>query len=126
MATKALSISLKISTDGNLNGIFSLDTTENDAININDTSVTGNTVTVPVHPGTPTEIVPTTAGDTYVFLKNTDPTNFIQVRRVVGPADYAKLFPGEFIFLCVYDSMGMQLLANGGACVVEYVTFLKA
>jgi hypothetical protein len=126
MASRTLDITLSLKSGDPINGILTLDKVVDDIITYDDQSITTDTVSVPVHPGTPTEVVPTTAGDTYVFVKNTSTTNFVQVRRIVGPADYAKLNPGEFIFLCVYDSMGMQLLADTEACVVEYITFLKA
>ena len=119
-----LNTTFQISSPSNLDGLLTLDASIESSYTYSSTN--SNTVTVPVHPGTPTEVVPIPAGDTYVYVKNTDPTNFVQVRRVVGPADYAKLHPGDFLFICVYDSMGMQLLADTGACVVEYVTFLKS
>ena len=119
-----LNTTFQISSPSNLDGLLTLDASIESSYTYSSTN--SDTVTVPVHPGTPTEVVPITAGDTYVYVKNTDPTNFVQVRRVVGPADYAKLHPGDFFFICVYDSMGMQLLADTGACVVEYVTFLKS
>jgi len=122
MATKALSLSFKISTDGNLNGIFSLDTTENAAINIDDTGVSGNSVTAVA--GAQTEIVPTSAADTYVYIKNTDVTNYLTVQTVAN-YNYAKIFPGEFIFICIDNPVGMEVVANTGDIVVEYVTFKK-
>ena len=127
MASQSLDITLKLSSDRAINGIFSLNKTLTDTLTFDDSEVNAKTVTVPVHPGTPTEIVATTASDTYAYIKNNDVTNFIQVRRILGgPYDTLKLNPGEFIFVCVYAGMGLQLLANGGDCVTEYVTFKKA
>ena len=122
MASQSLDITLKLSSDSNINGILTLNTTENDTLTFDDSEVIAKTVTAAA--GAQTEIVPTSAADTYVYIKNTDVTNFLQVQTVANH-NYAKIFPGEFIFICIDNPVGMEVVANTGDIVVEYVTFKK-
>ena len=86
-----------------------------------------------------TSLVPTTATDTYVYIKNTDSSNFIQVRRILdkgsgggdeaGPYDFAKLLPGHFCYFCVYEGLGLEVIANqvlNTPCVIQYGIWTKA
>ena len=123
MATKALNLTFKLSTDGNINGIFDLDTTESDVVTFNDGAVTGNSLSV-TH-SAPIDIVAAAVStQTYVFIKNTDVTNFIKLKTAAG-ATYGKLLPGEFNFVGVYPSVGLEVQADTATCVVEYAIFTK-
>ena len=46
MATKALSLSLKLSIVGTFNGLFNLDTTEDSAVTFDDTTATSQSATI--------------------------------------------------------------------------------
>jgi len=123
MATKALSLSLKLSIDGNFNGLFNLDTTEDSAVNFDDTTAVSQTATIAT--GAATVIVASGVTDiTYVYIKNTDSANIVVLKTDAGTA-YADLGPGEFAFIPVKGAVGIEGQASGGDCVVEYATFKK-
>jgi len=124
MATKALTLSLKLSIDGNFNGLFNLDTTENSAVNFDDTTATSQSATIAT--GAATVIVASGISDiSYVYIKNTDSTNIVVLKTDAGTA-YADLGPGELAFIPVKGGVGIEAQAAGGDCVVEYATFKKA
>ena len=79
-----------------------------------------NTARASIATGSATEILGTAQNiHTYVYLRNTDTTNFVSV-KTAGGTTYARLKPGEFMFLPVELSIGIECQANTGACVVEY------
>lgn len=124
MATKALSLSLKLSIDGNFNGLFNLNTTEDSAVTFDDTTAVSQSATIAT--GAETVIVASGVTDiTYVYIKNTDSTNIIVLKTDAGTA-YADLGPGEFAFIPVKGAVGIEAQASGGNCVAEYATFKKA
>ena len=124
MATKALSLSLKLSIDGNFNGLFNLNTTEDSAVTFDDTTAVSQSATIAT--GAATVIVASGVTDiTYVYIKNTDSTNIIVLKTDAGTA-YADLGPGEFAFIPVKGAVGIEAQASGGNCVAEYATFKKA
>ena len=124
MATKALTLSLKLSIDGTFNGLFNLNTTEDSAVTFDDTTAVSQSATIAT--GGATVIVASGVTDiTYVYMKNTDSTNIVVLKTDSGTA-YADLGPGEFAFIPVKGSVGIEAQASGGNCVVEYATFKKA
>ena len=124
MATKALSLSLKLSIDGTFNGLFNLNTTEDSAVTFDDTTAVSQSATIAT--GGATVIVASGVTDiTYVYMKNTDSTNIVVLKTDSGTA-YADLGPGEFAFIPVKGSVGIEAQASGGNCVAEYATFKKA
>jgi hypothetical protein len=124
MATKALSLSLKLSIDGSFNGLFNLNTTEDSAVTFDDTTAVSQSATIAT--GAATVIVASGVTDiTYVYIKNTDSTNIIVLKTDAGTA-YADLGPGEFAFIPVKGAVGIEAQASGGNCVAEYATFKKA
>ena len=85
-----------------------------------------DTSKVSVDTVTPSEIVPSTAAkDTYVYIKNTDVTNFVTLRTASASAPFASLEPGEFCFITALASVGLEVLADTGACVIEYGYWTK-
>ena len=125
MATKALSLSLKLSIDGNFNGLFNLNTTEDSAVTFDDTTAVSQSATIAT--GAATVIVASGVTDiTYVYIKNTDSTNIIVLKTDAGSTAYADLGPGEFAFIPVKGAVGIEAQASGGNCVAEYATFKKA
>lgn len=75
-----------------------------------------------------TEIVSATkAGAMYVYLKNMDPANYLELKTdaQADAASFATLNANEAILFCVPASTGLHLRANTQACVVEYATFTK-
>lgn len=57
--------------------------------------------------------------DTYVYVKNTDDTNFITAKIDAG-TDFAVLKAGEFMILPIKGAVGLEVQADTAACVVEY------
>tara|TARA_Y100001970_G_C13814778_1_gene641831 strand:+ start:174 stop:548 length:375 start_codon:yes stop_codon:yes gene_type:complete len=123
MATKVLNLSLKLSIDGNFNGLFNLNTTEDSTVGFDDTTAASQTTTITT--GGATVIVASGVSDiTYVYVKNTDPTNIVVLKTDSGTA-YADVGPDEFAFIPVKGGVGIEAQAAGGDCVVEYATFKK-
>lgn len=63
--------------------------------------------------------------DTYVYLKNTDATNFVEVMDDAGNV-LIQLNPGESNFITVQGSIGLEVQADTAACVVEYGFWTKS
>ena len=60
----------------------------------------------------------------YVYLKNTDTTNFVLVRRDNGN-NMMKLHAGEFAFFPLADGIGLEMQADTDTVKVEYGFFKK-
>ena len=60
----------------------------------------------------------------YVYLKNTDTTNFVLVRRDNGN-NLMKLHAGEFAFFPLADGIGLEMQADTDTVKVEYGFFKK-
>jgi len=70
-------------------------------------------------------LVPSSDSNTYyVFLKNTDATNFVLVRRDNG-SNFMKLHAGEFAFFTLADSIGLECQADTDTVKIEYGLFKK-
>jgi len=81
--------------------------------------MTGSGTAKVLHTG-PSEIIPASVSTiSFVFLKNTDSTNYVEVKTAGGTA-YSVLYPGEFMLLPVKGSVGIEVQANSATCVVEY------
>ena len=79
-----------------------------------------NTAQVSIATASATEILTTSqAVHTYVYLRNTDDTNYVSVKTAAGNT-YARLKAGEFMFLPVELSIGIEVQANTASCIVEY------
>lgn len=59
------------------------------------------------------------ADDTYIYIKNLDSTNFVEVKDDAGNT-YAALEPSDFAFLPVSGAAGVEVQADTAACEVEY------
>ena len=105
MATQALNTSLTLGTVGTVNGIFTLNNTSTNSVNFSDTSV---------------------SDIRYVYLKNLGTTNWVLVGEASGTKYYSKLGPGEWMFLPVDVSMGIEVKADTGKSTpLEYAWFTK-
>ena len=73
----------------------------------------------------PVELIPASvSADTYIYIKNTDTTNFLFL-KTAGGQTYAKLSSLEAILICVYGGIGVEVLADTAAIIAEYATFTK-
>ena len=121
MAT--LNTTFQISSPDTVDGLLTLDKSMSDTLSYS--STTSDTITVAT--GSASVVVASAvATPTYVYIKNTDITNYCELKEVASHAAWGRLHPGEFIFFCVNSGDGFELQANTDSCIVEYVTFLKS
>ena len=120
MAT--LNTTFQISSPDTVDGLLTLDKSMSDRFSYS--STTSDTITV-AHGAASVVVASAVATATYVYIKNTDATNFCDLKNDAGNV-WGILHPGEFIFFCVNPSDGFEIQANTASCVVEYVTFLKS
>ena len=79
-----------------------------------------NTAQISIGTASATNILTTSqAKHTYVYLKNMDDTNYVSIKTDAGTV-FARLRAGEFMFFPLELSVGVELQANTGSCVVEY------
>jgi hypothetical protein len=95
-----------------------------DSLTVTDPSVGVSKLTIST--GTATVILPKTAhtAHTYVYLKNTHDAATIEFLNDDGE-DYMTLSPGEFAFLPVKGSTGLECVASSGSTVLEYAYWTK-
>ena len=124
MADQTLNTTLSLSTPGTVNGIFGLNNTEAVSVNFDDTSVASSTVEI-VHGGT--EIYAAGITDVrYVYITNTSLVDYVDIGEASGTKKYAKLGPGEWMFLPINISMGLKgWTAAGKTAIVQYAWFKK-
>lgn len=81
-----------------------------------------------------TQSIPTTAGGTainlgsvaspggWIFVKNNDGTNYVQLMSAVSGTVFARLNPGEFaLFRLDATVTAPAAISHTGACVIEYL-----
>ena len=78
-----------------------------------------NMAKVSVATGSDTVILGTSNVQSYVYLRNTDATNFVTIKNNADNT-LAVLRPGEFALFPLVASAGLELIADTGACVCEY------
>ena len=84
-----------------------------------------NVARISISQSSATEILTTAqALRTYVYIKNTDATNFVKVLTAGGTA-FGVLNPDEFMFFPLWPDTGFELQADTAACVVEYGYWTK-
>ena len=79
-----------------------------------------------LHTGSGTEIITAAASNphTYFYAKNTDATNYVICRTAAG-VEWGRLAPGEFMFMAVATTVGIEFLAVNATCIVEYAYWSK-
>ena len=124
MATKTLSTSLTLSVIGDVFGLLSLNNTSVTSLSYDDTSVESGSVTTS---GTATEIVAAAISDIrYIYIKNVDPNDYVLVSNATASIQYARLNPGEWLFLPVNASTGIEVKSAANTPIVEYIWFKRA
>ena len=80
-----------------------------------------------IHTGSGTEIITAAATNphTYFYAKNTDDTNYVICRTAAG-VEWGRLAPGEFMFMAVATTVGIEFLAVTATCIVEYGYWTKS
>ena len=125
MASRLLDVTLKLSSTQPINGLLTLDETISAALTYDDTQVTTNTITVATGSASQIYADAGTDGTVYVYLKNTDTTNFIVIKNDAGNP-IGRVNGGEFAFLPVNTNEGLEVQADTAPCVVEFITLKKA
>ena len=69
--------------------------------------------------GEDTVILGTGNVQSYVYVRNTDTTNFVTIKNNADNT-LAVIRPGEFALFPIAASAGLELLADTAACIVEY------
>ncbi len=115
--TAQLTINSNTATSDSLNLLVNkVLTTKEPTIGIARTSVAGTKIA----------LVATSVSDvTYIYAKNTDNTNTAVFSDGAGNA-IMDLGPGEFTFIPVKATKGLQVEASSSAVVVEYALFTKS
>lgn len=114
MAT--LNISFSITSSDTTSVPLSLD--PSDTLSV--THPLGDTLRASVLHTAETVIVSSSASDdTFVYIKNTDATNFVTLSNDAGD-EFGVLNAGEFAFLPVKAGAGLEVQADTAACVIEY------
>ena len=102
-----------------------LSTTVTDSLTVSEPSVGMSRVSV-LHTGSGTEVITAAASNphTYFYAKNVDDTNYVVCRNEAGE-EWGRLAPGEFMFMAVAESAGIEFLAVNATCIVEYAYWSK-
>ena len=122
MATKNLDTTIILKAADPINGVLTLDTTVFKAVSYDDTSVSTSTTTIATG-STPTQIINKSVTKlTYVYIKNTDSTNYITLYND-DKEDWGRLLPGEWAFFPVAPSVGFEATANTAYVIIEIAIF---
>ena len=115
--TAKLTLTSANATTDALNAIVEKNlTTTNPAINIARASV--------LHTGETVLIASSVGAVNYVYLKNIDTTNFINIKTDAGVL-VMKLAPEEFAFFPLNGSVGVEAQADTATCILEYGYWTK-
>lgn len=124
MANKNLDIKVNLTAIDPINGILTLNTIQNQTVIYDDTAPRTGTLTIST--GSPGTIVAAVGGSTkvaYVYIKNTDLTNFLVLKNDAGDI-WGRLLPGEFNIISVAEVAGLEVQADTAAVVIDYAVFL--
>ena len=121
MANKNLDIKSVLTAADPINGILTLNDTENQTVVYNDAGV--SSASISVASGSPSTLIASSVAKlTYVWIKNTDVTNFLILKNDAGNI-WGRLLPGEFNVFSVAPSVGFEVEADTAAVVAEYALF---
>jgi len=104
----------------------SFNITVTDALTTTNPTLNSGRISV-LHTGSGTEIITAAASNphTYFYARNLDATNYVICRTAAG-VEWGRLAPGEFMFMAVATTVGIEFLAVTAACIVEYGYWSKA
>ena len=125
MANKNLQIKVTLTAADPINGVLTLNDVKNQTVVYDDTIVktasgsvaTGSSVQLIAAVGSSTKVV-------YVYIKNTDITNFLVLKNDAGQV-WGRLLPGEFSIISVAQVAGFEVQADTGAIVIDYALFVS-
>ena len=121
MANKNLDIKSVLTAVDPINGILTLNDTETQTVVYNDAGVSSASISVAT--GSASQLIANSVAKvTYVWIKNTDATNYVSLENDAGNI-WGRLLPGEFNVFSVAPSVGLEVQANTAAVIVEYALF---
>ena len=123
MATLTSTLTLT-STAGDIT-TQALSLTESDTLSVVEPTISPSRVSISHSGATELLTVAGNTSDTYVYVKNTDSTNYV-VLQTSAAATWGVVNPGESSFFTVQGERGLKLLANNAACIVEYGYWTKS
>jgi hypothetical protein len=92
---------------------------QTDAITV--TNPVQNTSSIDITAGAAETIVPSAkSAITYVYLRNNDSTNSLDLAEAATSVSFGTLGPEEWAFLPVKASVGLEVDASAGTVVLEY------
>ena len=110
-------VKFRLSTTSSTVGPDNLDFTVEKLVTVGEPM--NNMSKVSVATGADTVILSTANVQSYLYVRNTDATNFVTIKNTADNT-LAVLRAGEFSLFPVAASAGVELRANTAACVVEY------
>ena len=120
MATKNLDTTIILKAADPINGVLTLDTTVFKAVSYDDTNVSTSTKTIAT--GGTQIIAKSISKLTYVYIKNTDASNYITLLND-DAEDWGRLLPGEWAFFSVAPSVGFEATANTADVIIDIAIF---
>jgi len=97
----------------------SLAISQTDAITV--TNPVQNTSRIDITAGAAETIIPAAkASITYVYLRNTDNTNSLELAEAATSVVFGTLGPEEWAFIPVAASVGLEIDASAGTVTLEY------
>ena len=102
----------------------SLDITFTDSLTVTDPCEIGKRNVTTAVAGGGVFVASSDANTYYVYLKNTDSTNFVWVQDDAANT-FGKLHPGEFMWFTLASDEGLELRADTDTVKVEYGIFKK-
>ena len=120
MATKSLNTKLTIYTVAAVTGIFTLNSDISQVQSYDDTNVVSTTAEMST--GTNQLIVAAVDKTSFVFMKNTDTTNFLVLKNDAGNI-WGRLLPGQWSFFPVANLVGLEVQADTATVTIQYAIF---
>jgi len=72
------------------------------------------------------EIIPRSIDEViYVYIKNTDATNYVKLIIGATTTDWGRVEPGDFAFFTLQPTRGLEIQANSDTCEIEYAYYSK-
>lgn len=98
--------------------------TESDSLTVDAAPIT-NAARLSVSHSADTELLASSHGNTYVYIKNTDSTNLVKLKTEANEL-FGVVFPGEWAYFCVLENEGLGVVANNAACIIEYSLYKRS
>ena len=125
MANKNLQIKVTLTAADPINGVLTLNDVKNQTVVYSDIDVITKSQSIPT--GSSVQLIAAVGSSTkvvYVYIKNTDITNFLVLKNDAGQV-WGRLLPGEFSIISVAQVAGFEVQADTGAIVIDYALFVS-